>query len=118
MSGHDPCDHVARSPAGADCGRRRDPGEPDALRAHDRAPAGVAYEEILALAHAAEEAGFEAFFRSDHYASFPGGAGLATTDAGTSLAGLARETKRINLGVLVSPVTFRAPRSSPGRRGR
>ena len=70
---------------------------------------GLTYAEILALARAAEDAGFEAFFRSDHYASFPGGAGMPTTDAWTTLAGLARETTRINLGVLVSPVTFRAP---------
>jgi F420-dependent oxidoreductase-like protein len=70
---------------------------------------GLSYLEILALAHAAEAAGFEAFFRSDHYASFPGGAGLPTTDAWATIAGLARETTRINLGVLVSPVTFRAP---------
>src|SRR3954447_1987481 len=70
---------------------------------------GLAYEEILALARAAEEAGFEAYFRSDHYSSFPGAAGLPTTDAWTTLAGIARETTRINLGTLVSPVTFRAP---------
>ena len=68
---------------------------------------GLSYLEILALARAAEDAGFEAFFRSDHYASFPGG--LPTTDAWATTAGLARETTRINLGVLVSPVTFRAP---------
>jgi F420-dependent oxidoreductase-like protein len=70
---------------------------------------GLSYEEILALARAAEEAGIEAYFRSDHYASFPGGAGQPTTDAWTTLAGLARETTRIGLGVLVSPVTFRVP---------
>ena len=70
---------------------------------------GLSYLEILALARAAEDAGLEAFFRSDHYASFPGGAGLPTTDAWATTAGLARETTRINLGVLVSPVTFRAP---------
>jgi F420-dependent oxidoreductase-like protein len=70
---------------------------------------GLSYEEILAVARAAEEAGIEAFFRSDHYASFPGGAGLPTTDAWATLAGLARETSTIRLGVLVSPVTFRIP---------
>ncbi|MEP7360806.1 MAG: TIGR03560 family F420-dependent LLM class oxidoreductase [Chloroflexota bacterium] len=70
---------------------------------------GLSYQEILDLARAAETAGFEAFFRSDHYASFPGGAGLPTTDAWATIAGLARETTRINLGVLVSPVTFRSP---------
>ncbi|MGO9181114.1 MAG: LLM class F420-dependent oxidoreductase [Candidatus Limnocylindrales bacterium] len=70
---------------------------------------GLAYEELLALARTAESAGFEAFFRSDHFTSFPGQAGLPTTDAWTTLAGLARETRRIGIGVLVSPVTFRSP---------
>lgn len=70
---------------------------------------GLSYDEILALARTAEEAGFEAFFRSDHYASFPGLAGLPTTDAWATLAGLARETTRIHIGTLVSPVTFRLP---------
>jgi F420-dependent oxidoreductase-like protein len=72
---------------------------------------GLAYEEILALARAAESAGLEAFFRSDHYASFPGPAGLPTTDAWATLAGLARDTKTIRIGSLVSPVTFRIPGS-------
>lgn len=70
---------------------------------------GLSYDEILAAARTAEESGLEAFFRSDHYASFPGGAGKPTTDAWTTLAGLARETSTIRLGVLVSPVTFRLP---------
>jgi alkanesulfonate monooxygenase SsuD/methylene tetrahydromethanopterin reductase-like flavin-dependent oxidoreductase (luciferase family) len=70
---------------------------------------GLTYDEILALARTAEESGFEAYFRSDHYASFPGGAGLPTTDAWATLAGLARETTAIRLGTLVSPVTFRIP---------
>ncbi|MGH2401222.1 MAG: TIGR03560 family F420-dependent LLM class oxidoreductase [Candidatus Limnocylindria bacterium] len=70
---------------------------------------GLTYDEILALARTAEAAGLEAFFRSDHYASFPGEAGLHTTDAWATLAGLARETTTIRLGTLVSPVTFRIP---------
>jgi F420-dependent oxidoreductase-like protein len=70
---------------------------------------GMSYAEILALTQTAEEAGFEAYFRSDHYASFPGGSGRPTTDAWATLAGLARETTRIHLGTLVSPVTFRQP---------
>ncbi len=70
---------------------------------------GLSYDEILAAARTAEESGLEAFFRSDHYASFPGGSGKPTTDAWTTLAGLARETSTIRLGVLVSPVTFRLP---------
>ena len=70
---------------------------------------GLSYADQLAIARRAEAAGFEAMFRSDHYESFPGPAGRPTTDAWTVLAGLARETERIRLGVLVSPVTFRLP---------
>jgi alkanesulfonate monooxygenase SsuD/methylene tetrahydromethanopterin reductase-like flavin-dependent oxidoreductase (luciferase family) len=70
---------------------------------------GLSYAELLAVARAGEAAGFEAFFRSDHFAAFPSGATLATTDCWATLAGLARETERINLGSLVSPVTFRIP---------
>ena len=68
---------------------------------------GLSYDEQLAIVRRAEAAGFESFFRSDHYQSFPGPAGQPTTDAWTVLAGLARDTDRIKLGVLVSPVTFR-----------
>jgi F420-dependent oxidoreductase-like protein len=70
---------------------------------------GLSYADQLSIARRAEAAGFEALFRSDHYQSFPGPAGRPTTDAWTVLAGLARETERIRLGVLVSPVTFRHP---------
>src|SRR4051812_39742053 len=70
---------------------------------------GVTYEQQLAIARRAEAAGFEAMFRSDHYASFPGDAEQPTTDAWAVIAGLARETSTIRLGALVSPVTFRHP---------
>ncbi len=72
---------------------------------------GLSYREQLDLARLAERVGFEAFFRSDHYGSFPGPADRPTTDAWTVLAGIARETERIRLGALVSPVTFRHPGS-------
>jgi F420-dependent oxidoreductase-like protein len=72
---------------------------------------GLTYAEQLGLAQLADRLGFEAFFRSDHYRSFPGPEGCETTDAWTVLAGLARETTRVRLGVLVSPVTFRHPGS-------
>lgn len=70
---------------------------------------GVTYEEQLAAARRAEAVGFEAFFRSDHYANFPGDSDGPATDAWASLAGLARETSTIGLGSLVSPITFRHP---------
>jgi alkanesulfonate monooxygenase len=72
---------------------------------------GLSYAEQLELARLAERLGFEAFFRSDHYRSFPGPADKPTTDAWTVLAGIARETTTIRLGALVSPVTFRHPGS-------
>jgi F420-dependent oxidoreductase-like protein len=70
---------------------------------------GLSYDEQLAIARRAEAAGFETLFRSDHYSSFPGASDNQTTDAWAVLAGLARDTQRIGLGVLVSPVTFRLP---------
>ncbi len=70
---------------------------------------GMSYADQLAAAKRSEANGLDAFFRSDHFASFPGLEGRPTTDAWSILAGLARETQRIGLGVLVSPVTFRHP---------
>ena len=70
---------------------------------------GLSYEDQLSIVRRAESAGFEAFFRSDHYASFPGSSEQASTDTWVVLAGLARETTTIHLGSLVSPVTFRHP---------
>jgi F420-dependent oxidoreductase-like protein len=72
---------------------------------------GLSYVEQLDLARLAERLGFEAFFRSDHYRSFPGPTDKPTTDAWAALAGIARETTTIRLGTLVSPVTFRHPGS-------
>jgi alkanesulfonate monooxygenase SsuD/methylene tetrahydromethanopterin reductase-like flavin-dependent oxidoreductase (luciferase family) len=70
---------------------------------------GLSYEDQLGIARRAEAGGFEAMFRSDHYAAFPGDTEQVTTDAWAVLAGLARETSTIRLGALVSPVTFRHP---------
>lgn len=71
---------------------------------------GATYEQQLAVARAAEDLGFDGFFRSDHYLGMNGSDGLpGPTDAWITLAGLARETSRVRLGTLVSPVTFRLP---------
>ena len=70
---------------------------------------GLTYGDQVAIAKAAEANGFEGLFRSDHYSSFSDGTDVPTTDAWAVLAGLARETERITLGALVSPVTFRHP---------
>jgi F420-dependent oxidoreductase-like protein len=70
---------------------------------------GATYDDLLAVARRAEELGFDAFFRSDHYVAFSGDGRPGPTDAWITLAGLARETSRIRLGTLVTPVTFRRP---------
>lgn len=67
---------------------------------------GMTYQRILDYARAAETAGFDAFFRSDHLRS-TSGADMPATEAWTTLAGLARETSTIRLGTLVTPTTFR-----------
>lgn len=70
---------------------------------------GATYDDQLRVARAAEELGFGAFFRSDHYLHM-GGDGLpGPTDSWVTLAGLARETTSIRLGTLVTSVTFRHP---------
>jgi F420-dependent oxidoreductase-like protein len=79
------------------------------LRIFTEPQQGANYGTLLAVAQATEQLGFDAFFRSDHYLHF-GGSGLpGPTDAWATLAGLARETSRIRLGTLMSPVTFRLP---------
>ena len=79
------------------------------LRIFTEPQQGASYDTLLSVARATEQLGFDAFFRSDHYLSM-GQAGLpGPSDAWVSLAGLARETSRIRLGTLVSPVTFRLP---------
>jgi F420-dependent oxidoreductase-like protein len=69
---------------------------------------GVTWEHWVALATACEEHGVEALFRSDHYVSgFD--ESRPVLDAWTTLAGLAAVTTTLELGTLVSPVTFRHP---------
>src|SRR5688572_24877812 len=68
---------------------------------------GVSWEDWLALARACEEHGVEALFRSDHYLS-PTDPGRAALDAWAVIPALAAQTSRLELGTLVSPVTFRA----------
>jgi F420-dependent oxidoreductase-like protein len=71
---------------------------------------GASYDEQLTQASAAERLGFHGWFRSDHFLAMGAADGLpGPTDAWTTLAGLARETRRIRLGTLVSSVTFRHP---------
>jgi F420-dependent oxidoreductase-like protein len=69
----------------------------------------VAWSTHVEIAQRAEAAGFEILYRSDHYESFPGPAGMHTTDAWATIAGLVHETSKLRHGTMVSPVTFRHP---------
>jgi F420-dependent oxidoreductase-like protein len=83
---------------------------PMELRIFTEPQEGADYTTLLRVARATEELGFDAFFRSDHYMAIAGESGLpGPTDAWVTLAGLARETSRIRLGTMMSPVTFRYP---------
>jgi F420-dependent oxidoreductase-like protein len=79
------------------------------LRIFTEPQQGADYATLLSVTRAAEELGFDAFFRSDHYLTMAGSGLPGPTDAWITLAGLARETSRIRLGTLMSPVTFRLP---------
>jgi F420-dependent oxidoreductase-like protein len=80
------------------------------LRIFTEPQQGAEYGRLLAVARAAEELGFDAFFRSDHYLKMGDGSGLpGPTDSWVTLAGLARETVRIRLGTLMTAATFRYP---------
>jgi F420-dependent oxidoreductase-like protein len=71
---------------------------------------GASYDDQLAVARAAEDAGFDGFFRSDHFLVMGEGDGLpGPTDAWVTLGALARETSRIRLGTMVTSATFRLP---------
>jgi len=80
------------------------------LRIFTEPQQGATYDTLLTIARATEDLGFDAFFRSDHYMRMGDGDGLpGPTDAWITLAGLARETKRIRLGTLMTAATFRLP---------
>ncbi len=71
---------------------------------------GASYDTLLAAAQATEAAGFDAFFRSDHFLKMGDVDGLpGPTDAWITLGGIARETSTIKLGTLVTSATFRDP---------
>lgn len=80
------------------------------LRIFTEPQQGASYDTLLRVAQAAEQLDYDAFFRSDHYLRMGDGDGLpGPTDAWTTLAGLARETRRIRLGTLMTAGTFRHP---------
>src|SRR5919198_267493 len=69
---------------------------------------GVTWDDWVALAETCEANGVEAMFRSDHYLSGTDEQ-RHVLDAWATIAGLAARTTTLQLGTLVSPVTFRNP---------
>jgi F420-dependent oxidoreductase-like protein len=70
---------------------------------------GASYADQLAVAQTAEQLGFAAFFRSDHYLAMSGDGLPGPTDSWVTLGAIARETSSIRLGTLVTSATFRYP---------
>lgn len=80
------------------------------LRIFTEPQQGATYADLLKVARATEDAGYDAFFRSDHYLKMGAADGLpGPTDAWTTLAGLAVQTSRVRLGTLMTAATFRLP---------
>ncbi|GAA2799211.1 LLM class F420-dependent oxidoreductase [Saccharopolyspora taberi] len=80
------------------------------LRIFTEPQQGATYDDLLRVARTAEAAGYDAFFRSDHYLKMGSVTGEpGPTDAWITLAGLARETSRLRLGTLMTAGTFRLP---------
>lgn len=71
---------------------------------------GATYDDQLRIARHAEDLGFDAFFRSDHFLSMGSRSGLpGPTDSWATLAAIAVQTSTIRLGTLLTAATFRHP---------
>ncbi|MGH4024541.1 MAG: LLM class F420-dependent oxidoreductase [Pseudonocardiaceae bacterium] len=85
------------------------------LRIFTEPQQGASYDDLLRAARRTEEAGFDGFFRSDHYLRIgpgrmgPGDGHPGPTDAWATLAALARDTSQVRLGTLMTSATFRLP---------
>ncbi len=80
------------------------------LRIFTEPQIGASYDDQLRVAQTAEAAGYDAFFRSDHFLVMGDASGEpGPTDSWVTLGALARETSRIRLGTLVTSATFRLP---------
>ena len=70
---------------------------------------GASYADLLRVARASEDAGYDGFFRSDHLRAMRVSGEPGPTDAWTTLSALAVQTGRIKLGALLTCATFRLP---------
>lgn len=71
---------------------------------------GLNWPRWKRLVQAVEELGFDGIYRSDHFLDGKEGSYADALEAYISLAWAADNTERIELGTLVSPISFRDPR--------
>ena len=80
------------------------------LRIFTEPQQGADFDDLARVARATENAGYDGFFRSDHFLKMGDVSGEpGPTDAWLTLAGLALQTSRVRLGTLVTSATFRLP---------
>lgn len=79
------------------------------LRAFLEPQQGASYDQQVTMAKAVEDAGYQGFFRSDHFLAMSGEGLPGPTDAWLTLAAVAQETSKLRLGTLLTSATFRHP---------
>jgi F420-dependent oxidoreductase-like protein len=70
---------------------------------------GATFAAQLSMAKVTEDAGFDGWFRSDHFLAMTPDPGQGPTDSWVTLGAIATQTSRIRLGTLVTSATFRHP---------
>ncbi|MGY5875881.1 MAG: TIGR03560 family F420-dependent LLM class oxidoreductase [Candidatus Thorarchaeota archaeon] len=70
---------------------------------------GYSYDDLVTLAKAAEDAGFDRFSVSDHFFGWVEGTENLNYEAWTALALLTPQTERIHLGSMVTSQSYRNP---------
>jgi F420-dependent oxidoreductase-like protein len=80
------------------------------LRIFTEPQQGASHADLLAVARAARDGGFSAFFRSDHVLAMGDGTGLpGPSESFVNLGAIAAQVPDIRLGTLVTSATFRHP---------
>src|SRR5947208_16433063 len=67
------------------------------------------YETMTNVRRAADETGYEAIWLVDHFHTVPYPSQEVTFECWMSLAALARDTKRVRVGPIVSCISYRNP---------